>query len=192
MKERGERVILSRAWWPLVTGVLVLGLSWTAATRAEPAGTTNGAPPPSPREGFSAPAFSLPTRDERTLALTDLRGQVVVLNFWASWCVPCQAEMPAREATHQALRSQGLVILGVNTTFQDDELAARAFADRLGISFATVFDHSGEMSGAYQLRATPTTFFVDRRGVIRAVVIGGPLSEALLRSQVEALLAEAP
>lgn len=187
-----ENLIRSRLWWPLSAGLLILGLAWAAASRAPATATTGGAPPPSPRAGFSAPEFTLPLRDGGEISLADLRGQVVVINLWASWCGPCRAEMPALERAYRALRSQGLVILGLNTTFQDDEAAALAFADELGLTFPVALDRTGETGRQYELRAMPTTFFVDRRGVIRSVVVGGPMSEALIRSRVEELLAEAP
>lgn len=189
---RLDRLVRSRWWWLLAVAVLALGLVWSAASRVPAEATTNGAPPPSPRAGFSAPDFRLPLRDGNEISPTELRGQVVVLNLWASWCGPCQAEMPALERAHQALQSQGLVVLGLNTTFQDEEAAALAFADELGLTFPLALDRTGETSRRYELRAMPTTFFVDRRGVIRSVVVGGPMSEALIRSRVEELLAETP
>lgn len=189
---RLDRLVRSRLWWPLVAAVLALGLAWSAASRVPGEATTNGAPPPSPREGFSAPDFRLPLRDGNEMRLLDLRGQVVVLNLWASWCGPCRAEMPALERAYRALQSEGLVVLGLNTTFQDEENAALAFSDELGLTFPLALDRAGEASRQYELRAMPTTFFIDRRGVIRSVVVGGPMSEALIRSRVEELLAEAP
>jgi peroxiredoxin len=188
----GERLLRSRYWPLLVTAVLVLGLAWIALSRVSPEMTTGGAPPPSPREGFSAPEFTLGLLDGGEVHLADLRGQVVVVNLWASWCAPCRAEMPALESVHQALRDQGLVVLGVNTTFQDGESTARRFVQENALTFPIPLDLTGQMSGRYQLRAMPTTFFVDRRGVIRSVVVGGPMSAALIRSNVEDLLREAP
>jgi peroxiredoxin len=167
-------------------------MAWAAASRVPPEATTDGAPPPNPHEGFSAPDFTLPARDGGEVALAALRGQVVVINLWASWCGPCRAEMPALERVQRALQDQGLVVLGLNTTFQDDENAALALAQELGLSFPLALDRSGEVSRRYELRAMPTTFFVDRRGVIRSTVVGGPMSEALIRSRIEELLAEAP
>lgn len=189
---RAERFIQSRWWWPAVGLGWLLGLAWILAARVPAEATTNGAPPPSPRAGFSAPDFTLSQRGGAPLTLSGLRGQVVVINLWASWCGPCRAEMPALEQAQRALQADGLMVLGLNTTFQDDEAAALAFADELGLTFPLVFDRDGTVSAQYDLRATPTTFFVDRRGVIRSVIIGGPMSAALIRSTVDDLLAEAP
>jgi thiol-disulfide isomerase/thioredoxin len=167
--------------------LLVAGAAWTWATRAPEAA---GGRIPSPREGFPAPDFALETPGGEPVRLADLRGRVVVVNLWASWCAPCRAEMPALEALYAANRERGLVVVGLNSTYQDDEAAALRFAADLGLTFPIVLDRDGAVSGRYRLRALPSTFFVDRAGVIRSVVIGGPMSPAVLESQVEALLRE--
>lgn len=100
--------------------------------------------------------------------------------------------MPALENIHRRYHSQGLVILAVNATDQDSETAARNFVNELGLTFPILLDYDGEASRRYQLRALPSTFFVDKRGVIRAVVFGGPMAEAVIQSRVDDLLTEAP
>lgn len=176
----------------LMAALLVLGGLWMFLSRVPPAQTTGGAPPPSPRQGFSAPDFTLSTLTGESVTLSDLRGQVVVLNFWASWCPPCRAEMPAIERVYRDLQPQGLVVLAVNTTYQDSESAAANFVAEFGLTFPILMDRRGEVSNRYQLRGLPSTYFVDRRGVIRAVVVGGPMSETLIRTRVSDLLQEAP
>jgi thiol-disulfide isomerase/thioredoxin len=167
---------------------LALGFGWAWLSRAPAAATTGGAPPPSPREGFSAPDFALDGLGGQQVRLADLRGQVVVVNLWASWCLPCRAEMPALERAYQAYRDAGLVVLAVNATDQDDERLAAEFAGELGLTFPILLDRAGEASARYRLQALPSTYFIDRQGIIRSVVIGGPMSEALIRSKVEDLL----
>ena len=122
--------------------------------------------------------------------MSDLRGKVVVLNLWASWCPPCRAEMPALNAVYEKFRDQGLVVLGVNTTFQDDEASARAAIRDWGLTFPIVFDRDGTTSRQYRVQAMPTTFFIGRDGVIRDIVFGGPMSEALIASKIEKLMSE--
>jgi peroxiredoxin len=100
--------------------------------------------------------------------------------------------MPALQNMHDALHDDGLVVLGVNSTVQDEEGAARAFVAEYALTFPVLFDREGVVSDLYRLRSLPSTFIVDRDGVISEVLIGGPLSEAVLRSKVEGLLAEAP
>lgn len=181
-----------RRWSELFLVVALLGSGWTVLSRAPIAQTTGGAPPPSPREGFSAPDFTLDLLDGGQVTLSALRGQVVVINLWASWCPPCRAEMPAIERVYREYRDQGLEVLAVNTTYQDRIEDAQAFIQEFGLTFPIPLDRTGSVSNRYQLRGLPSTFFVDRRGVIGSVVVGGPMSEALIRSKILDLLAETP
>jgi peroxiredoxin len=185
----------NRKWLGLTAVVLVLGAWWTWQSRVPPEAASAGAPagggpPPSPREGFSAPDFTLDRLGGQPVTLSDLRGQVVIVNLWASWCLPCRAEMPAIERVYQAHREEGLVVLAVNTVYQDTEAEAGTFARAHGFTFPILLDRTGEVSNRYLLRGLPSTFFVDRQGVIRSVVIGGPMSEALIESKAQELLAE--
>jgi cytochrome c biogenesis protein CcmG, thiol:disulfide interchange protein DsbE len=179
------------ARWRLFSVVLLLAAaSWAWYTRVPSAeGARQIA---SPRQGFPAPDFALPTPGEQQVRLADLRGQVVIINLWASWCAPCRAEMPAIQRVYDANRHRGLEVLAVNSTSQDREAAAISFARELELTFPILLDRDGAVSRRYLLRALPTTFFVDRSGIIRSVIIGGPMSEAVLVSQVEALLQEPP
>lgn len=157
-----------------------------------PASATTGGLIPSPREGFLAPDFTLDTLDGDQVTLSDLRGSVVMINLWTSWCPPCREEMPAIENIYQANKQQGLEVLAVNSTYQDSEANAAAFVRELGLTFPILLDRDGGVSNRYQLRALPTTYFVDRRGLIRSIVPGGPMSESLIQSKVADLLAEVP
>jgi len=188
----------NRRWTVLMIAIAVFGVAWTFLSRVPAAATTDGAPPPNPREGFSAPNFTLDLlgggearpEQSRRVTLSDLRGKAVMVNFWASWCPPCRAEMPAIEKAYRSYKDLGFEVLAVNTTHQDREVDAAAFVDEFGLTFPILLDRSGAVSAAYILRALPTTFFIDREGIIREVVIGGPMSEALIRSKVERLLQE--
>jgi thiol-disulfide isomerase/thioredoxin len=126
------------------------------------------------------------------VALSELRGEVVVINFWASWCPPCRAEMPALQQVYESTRALGVKVLAVNTTYQDSEGDAIAFAEGLGLTFPILFERTGEVGRRYQLRAMPSTFFVDHEGVIQKVIIGGPMSEATIQTAIEELLQEVP
>lgn len=116
----------------------------------------------------------------------------MVVNLWTSWCPPCRAEMPAIENVYQANKERGLEVLAVNSTYQDSETSAAAFVQELGLTFPILLDRDGSVSNRYQLRALPTTYFIDRQGTIRSVVPGGPMSESLIQSKIADLLAEAP
>jgi peroxiredoxin len=181
----------SRRWTAVMLTTLVLGLAWISFSSTSLAATTGGLVP-SPREGFPAPDFTLDTLDGGQMTLSDLRGQVVMINLWTSWCPPCRAEMPAINSVYQSNREKGLEVLAVNSTFQDSESAATAFVQEYGLSFPILLDRDGAVSRRYQLQALPTTYFIDRKGIIRAVVPGGPMSETLIQSKIADLLAEAP
>lgn len=169
---------------PLVV-ITVLGVVWAWASRLPPA----SAPPAAPQVGFAAPDFTLPTLGGDVARLSDWRGQVVVVNLWASWCVPCRAEMPALQRVAEHFAGQGVVVLGLNATMQDSRVNAAAFVAKQGITFPIALDETGTASAAYQLRALPSTYIVDRHGVISAALLGGPLSEATLRAKIAEALA---
>lgn len=124
-----------------------------------------------PRVGHLAPDFVLTTLDGREVRLSDYRGHVVFLNFWATWCGPCKVEMPAMERLYRDYRRQGFVILAVSS---DPEGAAVTgpFRDSLGLSFTIAHDPDVVVMRMYGVRALPHTFLVDRRGVITHQVFG--------------------
>ncbi|NIM94935.1 MAG: redoxin domain-containing protein [Anaerolineales bacterium] len=179
------------SWAALMFAMLVLGGGWIWQSRVPDSATTGGAIP-SPREGFSAPDFTLELLDGGEVTLSDLRGKVVVINLWASWCPPCKAEMPALQQVYEQNQERGLEVLAINTTYQDSEGDASSFVEEFGLTFPIPLDRSGQVARQYQLRALPSTFFVDRIGVIRQVIIGGPMSEATIQTAVEELLREEP
>lgn len=169
--------------------ILLLGLAWTTSSRLGPEAAASGQPA-APQTGFPAPEIILETLDGESISLADLQGQAVIVNFWASWCPPCRAEMPAIQRVYDDYRAGGLVVLAVNTS---DNLAdAQAFLSANGLTFPVLFDHDGAVGVRYRVSVLPTTFFIDKRGIIRSVVIGGPLSEASLRARIADLLEEAP
>jgi peroxiredoxin len=177
----------ARRWGAVTVVALVGGFAWTLFAAA-PQGPMMEEPGPAPREGFAAPDFQLPLLGGGEVALADLRGKVVIVNLWASWCPPCRAEMPALQEVYEAYRDRGLEVLAVNTTYQDSEGAAARFVQEYRLRFPVPLDQTGDVSRSYMLRALPTTFFIDRDGVIRSVVIGGPMSKTTIQTTVEALL----
>ncbi len=178
-----------KRWMAITVLVMSLSIAWAAASRI-PDAEMPGEEIASPQEGFLAPDFRLETIDDGAVTLSALRGRIVVVNLWASWCPPCRAEMPALQAVYEDFGAQGLVVLGVNMTYQDSEAEASSFAAKLDLTFPIALDHSGEIAEAYHMRALPTTFFIDERGIIRQVLVGGPLNEATIRSIVRDLLEE--
>jgi peroxiredoxin len=145
---------------------------------------------PSPREGFFAPDFTLDTLQGETIRLSDLRGRIVVINFWASWCPPCRAETPALQQAYQQYKDAGVVILGVNLTDQDSLSDVKSFVQEFGLTYPILLDRDGSTSLRYRIQGLPSTYFLNRAGVIRTVVVGGPMSETFIASKIEALLRE--
>ena len=180
-----------RRWTAVMLMALLFGGLWIWLSAIPDTATTGGLVP-SPREGFPAPDFTLDTLEGSQMTLTDFRGKVVMVNLWASWCPPCRAEMPAIEQIYQKNKAQGLEVLAVNTTYQDSESAAAQFVQDFGLTFPILLDRDGDMSKRYQLQALPTTYFIDRQGIIRAVIPGGPMSETLIESKITDLLTEVP
>jgi cytochrome c biogenesis protein CcmG/thiol:disulfide interchange protein DsbE len=175
-------------WNGFILGLTFIGGLWIWMSRLPASASTNSGLPPSPREGFSAPDFSLDQLGGGQIELSDLRGKVVMINFWASWCPPCRAEMPAIEKVYRTYKALGLEVLAVNATNQDSESSASAFIAEFDLTFPVLLDRTGSVSATYNLHGLPSTYFVDRKGVIRSVVVGGPMSEALIQSRVEELL----
>ncbi len=123
------------------------------------------------KKGDLAPTFSLPTLDGGATDLAALRGKVVVLNFWATWCPPCVDEMPSLEKLHRALGSEGLVVLGVSV--DEDEATLRSFIQKVGVTFPTLRDPGGRgPSAAYRTTGYPETFVLDPQGVLLDKYIG--------------------
>ncbi len=143
---------------------------------------------PSPLVGRPATPFVLRTFDGRDLSLASLRGRVVVLNFWASWCYPaCYEEAPALERSWRAYRDREVSVVGV--AIQDQPDAARKFIADFSLSFPNAPDPDGKVSVDYGVYGVPETFFIDRAGRIRLKQTGA-VSDDLFRSEVEKLLGE--
>jgi len=165
----------------LILAALILGAGWIWLSRV-PGGVAR--PESLPLRGHPAPDFTLQTLDGDSLTLSDLRGKAVVLNFWATWCPPCQAEMPELQAAHEAYASGGLVVLGVNQA--EDRATVQAFLDERNLSFPVVLDSQYEASQLYKVNSLPTTFFIDRNGVIQERVTG-QMNTALLAEKLRSI-----
>ena len=135
------------------------------------------------------PDFSGATADAQTVSLAGLRGKVLLLNFWASWCQECRPEMPVFERLHREFLAQGLSVVGVNA--REGTAAIRGYAKELSLTFPLVLDPRGEINANYGVVGLPTTFFIGRdgRAVARAV---GPRdwASAPARAIIKALLVE--
>ena len=144
---------------------------------------------PSPLVGKPASPFTLTAFDGKPLSLEALRGQVVIVNFWASWCYPaCYEEAPSLERAWQTYKDRGLVMVGVN--YQDKDEPARRFLAQFGHTFPNAPDPGSRVSVDYGVYGVPETYFIDRKGRVRFKRVG-PVSDEMLKEQIERLLAEA-
>jgi len=135
-----------------------------------------------------APGFSLKTLDGRPLSLAQLRGKVVLLNFWATWCAPCEIEMPVFAGWQGRYGPQGLQIIGIS--MDDDSALARRAVDRLKLNYPVAMGTARLGANYGGVLGLPLTFLIDRRGVIRARFQGETDLHAI-EKQVEAMLAQA-
>ncbi|MCH7625235.1 MAG: TlpA family protein disulfide reductase [Chloroflexi bacterium] len=134
-----------------------------------------------------APDFQMPLFDGGVINLSDYRGDVVVLNFWASWCGPCRWEMPAFERMYQEYGDKGVMFVGV--AISDDPANAQAFADEVGVTYPIGADFAGRIARVYRPTTMPTTFFIDREGVIRRRLVS-VANEGALRIFLRGLIAQ--
>jgi peroxiredoxin len=158
-----------------VTVLLVSGIVASAAPAANLSGP--------------APGFTLESRDGDVVSLEDLKGQVVMINFWATWCVPCRQEMPHLEALHQRYNSLGFTLLGVNV--EDNPEGAAKFLKDTPVSFPILYDPKNGVSKLYDVVAMPTTVLVGRDGTMRFIHHGYKAGyEGEYQTQIRALLRE--
>lgn len=134
-----------------------------------------------------APDFTLTTFDNRQVSLKDLRGKVVVLNFWASWCQPCRIEAAYLENTWRKYKDKGVVFIGVD--YVDTELNALAYIKEFDITYFNGPDLGTRISQAYGIKGVPETFYIAKNGELRGLKIG-PLESPELEQKIEELLAE--
>ncbi len=166
-------------WQGLMIVTLLLGLAWINLSRVPVDASLLDQSIQAPKTGFLAPDFTLTSTDGETFTLSELRGTPVILNFWATWCPPCRAEMPAFEEVWQRYGRGDVLILGVNQG--ESATAVEGFArGYIQTSFPLLLDRRTEVGAIYGVRALPTTVFVDREGRIQDVKVGGPLDLATI------------
>jgi peroxiredoxin len=142
--------------------LLLAGALWVVFGAERPAAPVG--------EGHPAPDFSLPVLDGAEQSLSALRGRVVLLNFWATWCKPCEDEMPAMQRLHTTLGGDDFALIAVSVDEGDDEV--RAFRDRLALGFPILRDPDKRAANAYQTFRFPESWLIDRDGTVVARYIG--------------------
>jgi len=181
VRARGLRP--SRRWLRWAERVVILALLLFVASRLWPqlsAWTGIG-----PRLG-PAPEIRVTTLDGRSFGPEELRGRVVLVNFWATWCIPCRVEMPALQRLHERYAAEGLVVLGLSTDSEGRALVER-YLEENGFTFPVAMADPETRRAFGEFRAIPTTFLIDRDGTIRHRVTG-IFAPPALRSAVERLL----
>ena len=163
----------------VIAALLLLTLSMAACTASE---TTQRQ---GVEEGIQARDFTLETLDGGRVSLSDYHGSVVLINFWATWCPPCRAEIPDFEQVYREYKVQGFAILGVNE--QEAGETVRPFVDQLGVSYPVLLDASGKVANEYRALGLPMSILVGRDGVIHTRHIGF-LSADTLKERLEKLL----
>ncbi len=141
--------------------------------------------------GELAPDFTLVDLEGNQVSLSDFRGKTVFINFWTQWCPPCREEMPAIEALYQQYKDKDVVVIGVDILTSEiikgyDENDVRQYVQQSGYSWTFVLDTTGEVTASYGVTLIPTSFFIDKEGIIRAIQIG-----AMSKGAMEARLATA-
>ena len=159
--------------------VLVVAAMLFAAGQIQAASTAAG----------PAPDFTLKSNSGKNIKLSELRGQVVMINFWASWCGPCRQEMPLLDQLYQRYQPMGFTLLGVNV--EEDSSAADKILKEIPVSFPVLYDNKSKVSESYQVQAMPSTFLIDRDGKLRYLHKGyRPGTEEDYQKQIRELIRE--
>ena len=136
-----------------------------------------------------APGFTLQSVDGKTVSLAQFKGDVVMINFWASWCGPCRQEMPLLDNIYKQYKDMGFVLLGVNV--EPDSHNANAWLKKTPVSYPVLYDPKSQVSQLYQVQAMPTTVIIDRQGIVRFVHNGYlPGDENQYMSSIRSLIVQ--
>jgi len=135
--------------------------------------------------GNVAPDFTLKTLDGKQVTLSQLRGKVVLLDFWATWCPPCREEMPALEAAYKKFAGPDLAFVAVDLA--ENDVTVGAFAQQFGITFPIALDGNGQVTDTYNILPLPTSFFIDRSGKV-VLKVEQPMTQEAIEGRLAALL----
>jgi peroxiredoxin len=160
-----------------VTLVVTSSLVWAMGSRV-------------PTVGTAAEDFRLVDLDGKSQSLSQYRGKVVLVNFWATWCKPCTTEMPAMQATYDKLREKGFVVLAINEL--EDEAKVREHIKQHGHTFPVLMDRDNKVANQFGVFGLPVSVFIDEKGVVREYIKGGLLTEQVILDTVARILKPEP
>jgi len=174
---------VSHKWGMFHLAVVALSILWIifSTISAQQSDTTFNQ---IPQKGFSAPDFLLQDLSGQEINLQDFRGQAIILNFWATWCPPCKAEMPDLEQVNLQYQNKGLVVIGINRTDQENYSEVPEFIVTNKITFPILLDVNGLVADTFKAYAYPATIFIDKEGIIRAQHVG-QLNVSTLKKNLE-------
>jgi cytochrome c biogenesis protein CcmG, thiol:disulfide interchange protein DsbE len=178
----------------VAAGFVIIGLVWFfgqggGVGSSQAIRLTAEASGSAPRVGELAPNFRVRDLEGNIVELSDLRGQPVWINFWASWCPPCRAENPDIQAVYEEHASAGLVILAISIA--EDEGTVRDYVMRTGLTFTFALDQTTEIAARYRIVGIPTHFFIDADGILREWRIGS-MSKKMMETRVQEVMSTAP
>lgn len=143
-----------------------------------------------PAVGTAAEDFALVGLDGKEQRLSQYRGQVVLVNFWATWCKPCTTEMPAMQATYDRLREKGFVVLAINEL--EDETKVREHIKQYGHTFPVLMDRDNKVANQFGVFGLPVSVFIDEKGVVQEYIKGGLLTEQVILDVVARIQKQEP
>lgn len=169
-------------WISLLALVLGACSVFSPANTAKP-GTGSTPRPTVAKKGELAPEINLKSLNGDPIVLSQLEGHPVLVNFWATWCGPCREEFPALVRAYKKYKDQGLVVIGVNFQDENTDEGVLTFMRNTLVNFPVVRDTGERVGRMYDIRGLPTSFFVDRKGIIRDIVIGGPMNDDFINEE---------
>jgi peroxiredoxin len=174
---RYSRYVLAAALAIAFAGATGLPQSWSMGSRV-------------PAVGMPAEDFALPGLDGKEQRLSQYRGKIVLLNFWATWCKPCTTEMPAMQASFDRLRDKGFVVLAINEP--EDEAKVREHIKQYGHTFPVLMDRDNKVANQFGVFGLPVSVFIDQQGRVQEYIKGGLLTEQMINDVVAKIQQQEP